>query len=196
MPTPAEPKRPARPRPPPPRPAGGKAARFFGAVVLVAMVAVIAFVIHHANLPSDTAPRPAFDPETTDRAELRRVTEAVSRVIAAPPDQHEAAVQTLESVRATSPGALDLEEACVNTYRGMIRAQALLAQITAIEGDPDGGLRGAAEIPPQDRARALDLHRQTSEQIELVEGSKDRCHDLYAAAVHQLGLAPAERWHR
>jgi cell division septation protein DedD len=169
------------------RPAEGRIARLIAAIALVALAVAVVLVVRYVGHPGGDTTRGPFDPATTDRSELRRVTEAVSRIIAAPPDQHEASVQTLETVRTESAGARDLKDACVNTYRGMIRAEALQRELGGLAPARDGGGAGA----PTDTARAAELLRQARDQIELVEQSKDRCLGLYTAAVQQLGLAPA-----
>jgi hypothetical protein len=168
-------------------------ARLIAAVAVVAMGGVIVYVVKNVRSGGADSPRPVFDPSTTDPDELRRVTEAVSRIIAAPPSQHEVAVQTLESLRIVSAGARDLQEACVNTYRGTIRADQLVREFGALVERPDGGEIPPADISPSDRARALELRRQTEEQIEIVNQSKDRCLDLYAEATRRMGIAPARR---
>lgn len=167
--------------------------RWVAALTLVGLLVVLVLVIRSVRPGESEQLRGPFDPTTTDPAELRRVTEAVSRVISAPPAQHEAAVQTLESVRADSPGARDLKEACVNTYRGMILAEQWLDQLRGILVGPDGGMRPAETIDPAARARGMELDRQVRNQIELVNQSRHRCHDLYEAAARRFGMVPARR---
>lgn len=175
---------------------GGRAARLAAALAIAGLVVVLYFVINSFRSSSDTGQATPFDPTTTDRSELRRVAEAVSRVISAPPSQHVAAVETLESVRAESAGARDLKESCVNTYRGSLTAEALTAQLRALLTSPDGGVRTGAQLAPAEGVRALDLERRAREQIELVQQSRDRCMDLYTAAVRAMGLTPAQRARR
>jgi len=164
------------------------------ALLLTVMIGVLVYAASAMRRGSDDGPRQAFDPLTTDRSELRRVTEAISRVIAAPPDQHEAAVETLEAVRAESAGARDLKDACVNTYRSTIRAQQGMQTLYSLIGTPDAGEVRVADIPMDRRMRALELQQTTSELIELAQQSMGRCLDLYGAAVRTLGLVPAERF--
>lgn len=162
--------------------------------MLVVMMAMVGYVVWVMRKGRDDGPRRPFDPATTDPDELRRVTEAISRVIAAPPSQHEAAVQTLETVRADSAGARDLKESCVNTYRSTIRATQMLEELRGLVGDADGGELRADQVLPANATRAMELQRQMSEQIELAHQSTDRCMDLYTVAVRAMGIAPAQRY--
>src|SRR5262249_18948440 len=123
----------------------GRAARLVAALALTVLTLVVVFVIRRAGGSGGVPARGPFDPSTTDTAELLRATEAISRVIAAPPDQNEVAVQTLETMRAASAGARDLKEACVNTYRGMIRAETLQLQLRGLALGIDGGVADAGE---------------------------------------------------
>jgi hypothetical protein len=74
-------------------------------------------------------------------------------VIASSEAEHEQAVQTLESIRAESAGARDLKEACVNTYRGLIRATEAQQSVLALLVLPDGGSRGPGQLSVEERAR-------------------------------------------
>jgi hypothetical protein len=179
--------------PPSRRAAGGPIARLVAALALVAMGVVIVYVVKYVRGGTGEGPRPVFDPATTDPDELRRVTEAVSRVIAAPPSSHEAAVETLETLRVQSAGARDLQEACVNTYRGTIRAEQMFHEGATMLSYPDGGELPRAEVSPALQTRAEQLLRQANEQIEIVNQSKDRCLDLYVEATRRMGIAPARR---
>jgi hypothetical protein len=162
-----------------------------GSLSVVVLVFAVIWIVNNWRRGATDArpPSQAFDPATTDREELRRVTEAVSRIITAPPSEHAAAVETLESVRADSPGARDLKEACVNTYRGLMRAEEATAQLRSIEELPDGAVRPAASIPQGDRVRATELNQQAREQIELVAQSRNRCMDLFTEATARMGIA-------
>src|SRR5260221_9641108 len=136
--------------PPRPKPGGGPMARLFAAIAVVVMGVMIVYVVMYTRRAGGDGPRQIFDPATTNPDELRRVVEAVSRVIAAPPSQHELAVQTLETVRADSAGARDLKESCVNTYRGTIHAEEILHEIIGLIGGRRGGGRRADPASPSD----------------------------------------------
>src|SRR5689334_5632812 len=110
---------------PTPRSAPSRGMRLVAALTVVALLGVLVYVLRQSGEPPGDERRGQFDPLTTDSAELRRVAEAVSRILAAPDAGHEVSIQGLEAVRAESPGARDLKEACVNTYRGMSNAEAM-----------------------------------------------------------------------
>ena len=164
--------------------------RFLGALAVAGVLGLVVYVLVNAGSITPGGPRPTFDPLTTDPAELRRVAEAVSRIIAAPPDQHLQALETLESLRVESAGAHDLRDSCIATYRGMIRATTAVNAARAIMFQPDGGERSMAQINPTERVRAEQLLTEGSEARELVVQSEGRCLDLYQVAVNQLHLSP------
>jgi hypothetical protein len=178
---------------PPRRTPGGRGTGLLAALAVMGLLVVMMVVIRSTRPGEIPLPSSPFDPATTDPDELRRVAEAVSRVIAARPEEEESAIQTLESVRAESAGARDLKDACVNTYRGMRRAQASGREAESLLLMADGGERRAASLSPAERVRAEELLRSTRELTELVAQSQERCHQLYAAAVQRFHLPPARR---
>jgi hypothetical protein len=173
----------------PPRDSSPKLQRFVAGLAVVALIGVIGFVLRKSNeRPTDTSG--PFDPTTTNEAELRRVTESVSRVIAAPDGRpHENAVEVLESLAVQSAGARDLKDACVSTYRGLITSRQKLEQVRAILVSPDGGMRPQTELAAGEAARASILLREADEERERVTSTRNRCHDLYAIAARRFGLA-------
>ncbi|MBL8681124.1 MAG: hypothetical protein JNK05_18240 [Myxococcales bacterium] len=188
-----EPIAPVEPPEPPRKPRdGGQWSRLVAGVFVLLMLFVIAYVVKKQDeRPADSGG--PFDPTTTDTAELRRVTEAVSRVIAAPEGRaHTNAVEVLESLAVQSAGARDLKDACVSTYRGLLLAAEKLEAVRAILVQSDGGMRPQSEISAPEAARASTLLREADEQRERVTATRNRCQDLYAIAVRRFGLA-AER---
>lgn len=175
----------------------GKRGQLIAAVAVAAALPLLAYLVHAQNQHSESSEqRDPLDPVTTNEGELRRVHEAVSRVLAAAPSAIEPAVQILESVRAESPGARDLKESCVNTYRGLIRAQGAQRQARGLLLLPDGGERPQQDLSMEDRVRAETVMREAREQTELVEQSHDRCHSLYGQASERLHLDPVQRGSR
>lgn len=181
------------------RVAADRRARLVGSLSLAGVVVLLVAVLGR-NPPNPNPPgdlRAHFDNETTDNAELRRVTEAVSRILAAPPGRaHEEAVQGLEALRVESAGARDLKEACVNTYRGMLDVEGWMTELRSILLLQDGGSRPESQQAPGALLRAGELDRQTRERLRVVEESRDRCLDLYLAAAQRLGLVPEARARR
>jgi hypothetical protein len=157
------------------------------ALAMVGVLLAIYLVVRNGSSSSDAGRRGPFDPATTDVGELRRVTEAVSRIINAPREHHENAVQGLESLLVRSAGASDLREACINTYRSTIRADELRNELRALVVLPDGGTR--RDLTVSERARAEQLQHEAVERIELANQSRERCHQLFEAAASELGLA-------
>lgn len=168
---------------------GSKWQRLIAGIAVVLLIGVIAFVVQkQGERPTDTSG--PFDPSTTNEAELRRVTESVSRIIAASDGRpHENAVEVLESLAVTSAGARDLKDACVSTYRGLIVSKQKLDQVRAILVSPDGGMRPQTELAAGEAARAATLLREADEERERVSTTRNRCHDLYAIAARRFGLA-------
>jgi hypothetical protein len=173
---------------------GSPAQRLFAGVAVLALVALVVVVVRQqgSRPPESAGP---LDPSTTDEAELRRVTEAVSRLIAAPEGPaHVNAVEVLESLAVRSAGARDLKDACESTYRGLLNSREKLEQVRAILVAPDGGMRAQTDVPPEQAARASTLLREADDDRARVMASRDRCHDLYALAARRFGLgAPRVR---
>ncbi len=162
--------------------------RLLGGVALVLMVGLLVIVIRSTAPPPTAMPHP-FDPLTTNEAELRRVTEAISRIVTAPADARRlSALEVLEAVSVQSPGAADLREACVSTYRGLHEAQARTADLRAILMDGDGGERSAAELTPAMRSRAGQMLREADTQRERATQSRARCEELFRTAVQRFGM--------
>lgn len=173
----------------PPKCDGGRWQRLFAGVVVALMLVVVAYVVRKQDERPPDATGP-FDPTTTDQAELRRVTESVSRIIAAPEGRaHENAVEVLESLAVQSAGARDLKDACVSTYRGLLLTAEKLQQVRQILVLDDGGMRPQSEINASEAARASVLLREADEQRERVSATRNRCHDLYAIAARRFGLS-------
>ncbi|MDP3279203.1 MAG: hypothetical protein Q8Q09_28690 [Deltaproteobacteria bacterium] len=170
--------------------------RLYAGISLVVLLVLVVVVVRSVNTRNadDTGP---FDPLTTDQTELRRVTEAVSRVIAAPVGApHTSAIELLESLNVQSAGARDLRDACVGTYRGLIDSQRMLTQVRDLLLYPDGGERPRAELAAGEASRAALLLREADQSRERVSSSRGRCHDLYAIAVRRFGMRserPASR---
>lgn len=167
---------------------GEKWQRLLGGVALVLMVGLLVVVIKSTAPPPTAMPHP-FDPLTTNEAELRRVTEAISRIVTAPADARRlSALEVLEALSVQSPGAADLREACVSTYRGLHEAQARTVDLRAILLDADGGERSAAELTPAMRSRAGQMLREADTQRERATQSRARCEELFRTAVQRFGM--------
>lgn len=166
--------------------------RFVAGLGVLLLLAVVVIVIRKQNEPPPQGGGP-FDPSTTNEAELRRVTESISRMFSAPEGRaHTSALEVLESLAVNSAGARDLRDACVTTYRGLIVAQQKLEQVRAILVAPDGGMRPQTELAAGDAARAATLLREADEERDRVSSTRNRCHDLYAISAQRFGLR-AER---
>jgi hypothetical protein len=150
---------------------------------------VLLVVVLKSTVGPPPAMRQPFDPELTNDAELRRVTEAISRIVTAPEDRRRiGALEVLEAVSVQSPGAADLREACVSTYRGLYEAQRATDALRAILQDADGGERSAAELTSEMRSRAGQLLRDADAQRERATQSRARCEELFRTAVARFGM--------
>lgn len=164
--------------------------RLFGGIAVVAMVILLVAVVKSTGAPPPSLPQP-LDPSVTNEAELRRVTEAISRIVTSADDRRRlSALEVLEAVSVQSPGAADLREACVSTYRGLQEAQSNTEQLRAILQDSDGGERNPTEINAEMRSRAGQLFREANNQRERATQSRARCEDLYRTAVQRFGMNP------
>lgn len=169
---------PKKPGPPPPR--WGIAA---GVVVVLAGVGVI--VASQTGRP----PEGERDPlELTNEHELRTTVLAVSAVIRAEGDAaEESALRALEAQQPRSPGAADLRDSCVTTYRGTRESTRLLREMRALL-PADGG-----EPPPEVVARVQSMLDQSRTKVQEARESHARCIGLYEAATQRLHLEPARR---
>lgn len=155
------------------------------AAVAGAMAVVVALVMASTGGPSE----PERDPlELTDERELRAVVEAVSGVVRAEDDDaEESALRALEALRPNSPGAADLRESCVTTYRGTHDAQRLTERVRGMIPGDGGDVRG------EDRERLTELLDRSQRLVVAARESHQRCVALYEAAAQRLRVTPARR---
>ncbi len=173
------------PEPPPPGPPP-KAPSWAAAVVFFIVVGVVAIVV--ASQPPRQGDRDRDPLELADQRELGAVVAAVSGVIRSDGEAAEdAALRRLEALRPQSPGAADLRDACVSTYRGTHDAQRAMAQVRAMLPG-DGGLPA-----PGDEARMRTLLDQSQRLVSEARESHLRCVGLYEQAAARLGVTPARR---
>lgn len=168
-------------KPPPPK--WGIAA---GVVAVLAAVGVI--------VASQTggAPDRGRDPlELSDEHELRTAVLAVSAVIRAEGDDaEEAALRALEAQRPRSPGAADLRDSCVTTYRGTRDSVRLLREMRALM-PADGG-----EPSPEVMTRVAGMLDRSRALVQEARESHARCIGLYEEAARRLHIEPAQRGRR
>ncbi len=155
------------------------------AALVIVMAVVVIVVASRAGTPED----PERDPlELADDNELRAVTGAVSAVIrASDEDTEERAIAALEAIHPRSPGAADLRDSCVTTYRNAHDAERATRQMRAM-APADGGL------PPPERLHELQqLLERTSRMVSEARETHQRCIDLYETAARRLHIEPARR---
>lgn len=165
-----------------------KPERSLGAVAaLVFVVATVPLLLYAARNGPDRDDR-AHDPlELSDDNELRGAAVAISGVIQAAPDDENRAIQALEALHPRSPGAADLRDSCVTTYRGAHDAQQILAELRTLL-PADGGA-------PTD-AQRLRLNEMLDRSQRLTNEARDvhlRCIALYEQACQRLHVTPAHR---
>lgn len=167
-----------KPKEPPPR--WGLAA---GVVVVLASIGVV--VASQSGRPVDRERDPL---ELSDEHELRTAVLAVSGVIRAEGDAaEEAAVRALEAQQPRSPGAADLRDSCVATYRGTRESTRLLREMRALL-PADGG-----DPPPEVVSRVRAMLDQSRTKVQEARESHARCIGLYEAAARRLRIEPAQR---
>lgn len=170
-----------------------KAARPWGAVAALLFVAVaVPLLLYAARNGPDRDDGPRDPLELSDQAELRAAVLAVSGIIRAAPadagaDEEDRAIRALEALRPRSPGANDLRESCVTTYRGAHDAQRLQDEMHALV-PRDGG----AMTDDQRRRLGTMLDRST-QLIGEVRDAHLRCVGLYEQACGRLRITPAQR---
>ncbi len=170
----------------PPQPPAPRAPSWAAAVVFFIVVGVVAIVV--AAQPTRGGDRDRDPLELVDQRELVAVVTAVSGVIRAEGETAEdEALRRLEALRPQSPGAADLRDACVSTYRGTHDAQRAMAQVRALL-PPDGG-----SPTPGDEARMRELLDRSQRLVSEARESHLRCVGLYEQAAARVGVTPARR---
>lgn len=155
------------------------------AAVLAVVAAVVIVVASQTGAPHETDRDPLA--LTNDR-ELRAVTEAVSGIIRADGDDaEERAIAALEALHPESPGAADLRESCVTTYRGTHDAQRLSAQMHALLPRDGGGLT------PEVQSRIQEMLDRSQRLVVEARESHVRCVALYEQAAQRLHIPTATR---
>lgn len=153
--------------------------------VVAALAGVGVVVASQTNGPDPGLRDPL---ELSDEHELRTNVLAVSAVIRGTDDaEEERALRALEALRPQSPGAADLHDSCVSTYRGKRESERLLREMRALM-PADGGSPSTEVV---NRVRAM--LDQSREQVQLARESHARCTTLYEAAARRLRVEPARR---
>lgn len=163
-----------------------RAIRWGPAIAIAALIAVVVvLVMNSTGAPND----PERDPlELSDQRELRVVTIAVSAVVRADSDSdEERALATLEALHPRSPGAADLRDSCVTTYRGTHDAENLTRQVRAMVS-VDGGAPSVS-----DQSRMSELLDRSQRLVTEARESHQRCVSLYEISAQRLGITPARR---
>lgn len=156
------------------------------AVVFFIVVGVVAIVV--AAQPPRGGDRDRDPLELVDQRELAAVVTAVSGVIRAEGESaEEEALRRLEALHPQSPGATDLRDACVSTYRGTHDAQRAMAQVRALL-PVDGGAP-----TPEDEVRMRALLDRSQRLVSEARESHLRCVGLYEQAAARVGVTPARR---
>ncbi|MBK6529966.1 MAG: hypothetical protein IPF99_10280 [Deltaproteobacteria bacterium] len=166
-----------------------KPARSIGALVALGAVAVtIPLLLYAARNGPDHEDR-LHDPlELSDEAELRAVVQAISGVIQAHPgDEEDRALRALEGLHPRSPGASDLRESCVTTYRGAHDAQQISAELRALLPS-DGGTLGEEQV-----RRMNEMFDRSRRLLNEARDAHLRCVGLYEQAATRLHITPARR---
>ncbi len=162
-----------------------------------AVLAVVAMVLVSVAVASRSADRDGEresdrDPlELADPAELRQVVTAISEVIrASQPAQEDRAIDALAQLTPRSPGAADLRDACLTTYRSPRDAERLLREGARLL-PADGGA-----APPEATARLEEISLRARNLITEARETLDRCNALYQSGAARFNLEPARRARR
>lgn len=165
--------------------------RPIGALVALGFVVVaIPLLLLAARDEPDREDRLRDPLELSDARELRAVVEAVSGVIqAGAGEPEEQALRALEALHPRSPGAADLRDSCVTTYRGAHDAQAIQGELHGLM-PADGG-----ELSEAQRRRVGELLDRSQRLVNDARDASNRCVGLYEQAAGRLHIAPAQRPH-
>lgn len=159
------------------------------APAVLAIVALVGLSVWVTSRAAEREPESERDPlELSDPAELRQVVQAISAVIQQTDGAREdEALTALAALRPQSPGAADLRESCLSTYRAPREADRLLREGARLL-PPDGGA-----APPEATARLEEISQRARTLIIEARESLDRCNALYQSGAHRLHLEPARR---
>lgn len=163
--------------------------RSVGAFVALGFVAVtIPLLLYAARNGPDHDDRPHDPLELSDEAELRAVVLAVSGVIQARRGEDEdRAIRALEALHPRSPGANDLRESCVTTYRGAYDAQRISTDLRGLLPS-DGGA-----LSDEQRRRMSEMLDRSQRLVNEARDAHLRCVGLYEQAAVRLHITPAQR---
>jgi hypothetical protein len=161
------------------------APRWTSAVLVIVAMVLISVAV--ASRSGENVERERDPLELVDEGELRTVVNAISEVIRAREGEPEGnAIRSLDAVHPNSPGALDLRDSCLTTYRNPHEAESLM--------------RASQPLVPGDGSVSLELRTRLEHNLERIRTlvieaneSRDRCVTLYEAATRRLHLEPARR---
>ncbi len=159
-------------------------------MALGAVAVTVPLLLLAARNGPDHDDRPRDPLELSDEAELRGAVEAVSGIIRAGHGEEEhQAIRALEALHPRTPGASDLRDSCVTTYRGNHDAHELQTQMRALL--PDSG-----DPSPEDARRLGAMLDRANRLVSEANDAHLRCIALYEAAATRLHIAPAQRANR
>ncbi len=164
-----------------------KAPRWTSAVLVVVAMVMVSVAV--ASRSSERDVERDHDPlDLADPTELRQVVVAVSEVIrASDAPQEDRAIEALGRLTPQSPGAADLRDSCLTTYRSPREADRLLREGARLL--PSDG--GAA--PPEATPRLEEISRRARNLITEARETLERCNSLYQAGARRIGIEPARR---
>ncbi len=156
-----------------------------------AVLAVIALVVLSVFVASRASQREEdheHDPlDLADPSELRQVVVAVSTVIRASDADEDRAIDALAHLAVQSPGALDLRDSCLTTYRSPREADRLLREGARLL--PADGGAASPEVTP----RLEEISHRARTLITEARETLDRCNTLYREGARRIGVEPARR---
>ncbi len=172
--------------------AEGRAPRWTSAVLAVVAIVLVSVAVASRSADRESGTEQERDPlELADPAELRQVVTAISEVIrATQPAQEDRAIEALAQITPRSPGAADLRDACLTTYRSPRDAERLLREGARLL-PADGGA-----APPEATVRLEEISLRARTLITEARETLDRCNALYQSGATRLNLEPARRARR
>lgn len=163
-----------------------KAPRWTSAVLVVVAIVMVSVAVA-SRAPEREGERERDPLDLADPTELRQVVVAISEVIRASDAEEDRAIEALARLSPQSPGAADLRDSCLTTYRSPREADRLLREGARLL--PSDGGPASPEVTP----RLEEISHRARMLITEARETLERCNALYQQGARRIGVEPARR---